>query len=67
MFDTLASSQPHRSALDCLLFTQPLTEPYKAPLFYPNMPANTESVKICLLANSCHRIIIYSCKTRVQL
>ena len=32
----------HRAALDCLLFTQPLPEPYKALLFSPNMPATTE-------------------------
>ena len=32
----------HRSATDCLLFTQPLTEPYLAPLVYSSLPATIQ-------------------------
>ena len=35
-------TQEHRSAIDCLAFTQPPTEPYEATLFYPNMPVTIQ-------------------------
>ena len=55
----IMAGKEHRSALDCLLFTQPLNHTTHNCF---TLTQGEETVRLSLLANNSYRIILYTCK-----